>query len=58
MAKIANRKYAPKKSKSAVRKSPKRKPAVLHDKRFPNESAGYRNARNALLKAEIGLRSE
>lgn len=29
-----------------------------HDKRFPNESEAYRNARNELLKAEIDLRRQ
>ncbi len=33
-------------------------PKALHAVRFPNESAGYRKARNALLKAEIGLRRQ
>ena len=45
------------KKKAASKKSPKRKSA-LHDKRFPNESGGYRSARNTLLKAEMGLRRE
>lgn len=30
----------------------------LHNVRFPNEGSKYRNARNALLKAEINLRRE
>jgi predicted dithiol-disulfide oxidoreductase (DUF899 family) len=51
MAKVAKR-------KPARKKTAKKKPAALHSKRFPNESAGYRGARNALLKAEIGLRRE
>lgn len=46
------------KKKPAKKKSPNKKPAALHDKRFPNEDAGYRSARNALLKAEMGLRRE
>jgi predicted dithiol-disulfide oxidoreductase (DUF899 family) len=46
------------KKKSAKKKAPNKKSAALHDKRFPNESAGYRSARTALLKAEIGLRRE
>jgi predicted dithiol-disulfide oxidoreductase (DUF899 family) len=46
------------KKKSAKEKISKKKPATLHDKRFPNESTGYRSARAALLKAEIGLRGE
>jgi predicted dithiol-disulfide oxidoreductase (DUF899 family) len=46
------------KKRSARKKASKKKSAALHDKRFPNESAGYRGARDALLKAEIGLRSE
>ena len=29
-----------------------------HDKRFPNESEAYRNARNELLEAEIDLRRQ
>jgi len=29
-----------------------------HQVRFPNESAEYRRARNALLEAEIALRSQ
>jgi predicted dithiol-disulfide oxidoreductase (DUF899 family) len=33
-------------------------PANLHDKRFPNESAEYRQARNALLEAEMELRRQ
>src|SRR5579863_2207196 len=31
---------------------------TLHDKRFPNESADYRRARNELLSAEIELRRQ
>lgn len=30
----------------------------LHDKRFPNESPKYRDARNELLKAEMKLRKQ
>lgn len=51
MAKVA-------KKKPTRKKAPKKQSAALHDKRFPNESAGYRSARTALLKAEIGLRGE
>jgi predicted dithiol-disulfide oxidoreductase (DUF899 family) len=51
MAKIA-------KKKSTRKRASKKKPAALHDKHFPNESTGYRGARNALLKAEMGLRRE
>lgn len=29
-----------------------------HDRRFPNESTAYREARNALLEAEIALRAQ
>jgi predicted dithiol-disulfide oxidoreductase (DUF899 family) len=29
-----------------------------HDKRFPNETEAYRNARNELLEAEINLRKQ
>jgi len=50
-----------KRKSAAKRKStPKRKPAhkALHPERFPNESPAYRAARNALLKAEIGLRQQ
>ncbi|WP_354679058.1 DUF899 family protein [Cupriavidus plantarum] len=32
--------------------------ATLHDHRYPNESAEYRDARNALLEAEIALRRQ
>ena len=46
------------KKKPTRGKAPSKKSATLHEKRFPNESAGYRSARNALLKAEIGLRRE
>jgi predicted dithiol-disulfide oxidoreductase (DUF899 family) len=46
------------KKKPTKKSSAKKKPAVLHDKRFPNESAGYRGARDSLLKAEMGLRRE
>ena len=46
------------KKKPARKKASNKQPAVLHNKRFPNESAGYRGARNALLKAEIDLRRE
>ena len=46
------------KKKPVKKKSSDKKPAALHDKHFPNESAGYRGARNALLKAEIDLRGE
>jgi len=31
---------------------------TYHDKKFPNESAAYRNARNELLEAEINLRRQ
>ena len=31
---------------------------TLHDKRFPNEPAAYRAARDALLEAEIALRAQ
>jgi predicted dithiol-disulfide oxidoreductase (DUF899 family) len=31
---------------------------ILHEVRFPNESAEYRRARNILLEAEIALRSQ
>src|SRR6202163_345069 len=31
---------------------------ILHQVRFPNESAEYRRARNTLLEAEIALRSQ
>lgn len=31
---------------------------ALHDRRFPNESAEYREARDALLRAEMGLRRQ
>src|ERR1700681_4874571 len=51
MAKVAKR-------KPARKKAAEKKAAALHIKRFPNESAGYRGARNALLKAEIDLRRE
>jgi predicted dithiol-disulfide oxidoreductase (DUF899 family) len=34
------------------------KASQLHDKRFPNEKAAYRAARNKLLRAEIGLRRQ
>jgi predicted dithiol-disulfide oxidoreductase (DUF899 family) len=44
--------------KKSTKKSPQKKSNGLHAKRFPNESAGYRNARNALLKAEVDLRRE
>jgi len=46
------------KKKSSKKKTAKKKSAALHNKSFPNESKGYRSARNALLKAEIGLRRE
>ena len=46
------------KKKPAIKKAAGKKPAALHEKRFPNESAGYRSARNALLKAEMNLRRE
>src|SRR5713226_1848837 len=49
MAKKAQRKSAPKAKRKPASKS-------LHSKRFPGESAGYRNARNQLLKAEMELR--
>lgn len=32
--------------------------ALLHDKRFPNESVEYREARNKLLEAEVSLRRQ
>ncbi|HEY8267254.1 MAG TPA: DUF899 family protein [Xanthobacteraceae bacterium] len=35
-----------------------RKAFALHDKHFPGESAGYRKARNALLRSEIELRRQ
>jgi len=35
---------------------PTAKPGSLHARRFPNETAAYRRARNALLRAEIDLR--
>jgi predicted dithiol-disulfide oxidoreductase (DUF899 family) len=34
------------------------KTEALHDKRFPNESDGYRRSRLELLEAEIGLRRQ
>ena len=37
------------KKKPARKKASNKQPAALHNKRFPNESAGYRGARNALL---------
>jgi predicted dithiol-disulfide oxidoreductase (DUF899 family) len=46
------------KKKPAKKAASKRKPAALHDKRFPNESVGYRGARDSLLKAEMNLRRE
>ncbi len=49
MAAKAKRKPAPK----TTRKS---RSARLHSKHFPGESAGYRKARNTLLKAEMELR--
>lgn len=36
----------------------KRESRALHDKRFPNESASYRGARNKLLAAEMKLRDQ
>jgi predicted dithiol-disulfide oxidoreductase (DUF899 family) len=52
---------AKKKTKPAVRKTGRTKvksAKALHAKRFPGESAKYRTARNALLKAEMQLRAE
>jgi len=48
-----------KKRKAKVRKAkPKPSKAALHGKHFPGESAGYRKARNALLRSEIDLRRQ
>jgi predicted dithiol-disulfide oxidoreductase (DUF899 family) len=44
--------------KSARKNGAKKQSAPLQSGRFPNESAGYRSARNALLKAEVGLRRD
>jgi predicted dithiol-disulfide oxidoreductase (DUF899 family) len=44
------------KSRKPAKKHPPRKSRSLHARRFPNESPGYRSARNALLDAEMGLR--
>lgn len=46
--------------KRAVKKrvTAKRESRALHDKRFPNESAAYRAARNKLLAAEMQLRDQ
>jgi len=46
--------------KRAVKKpvTAKRESRSLHDKRFPNESAAYRAARNKLLAAEMELRDQ
>ena len=46
--------------KRAIKKrvSAKRQSRTLHDKRFPNESAAYRAARNKLLAAEMKLRDD
>ncbi len=50
----SKRKSAPqRKSKPAPKK-----PGALHDKHFPGESAGYRKARNVLLRSEIELRRQ
>jgi predicted dithiol-disulfide oxidoreductase (DUF899 family) len=50
----SKRKSAPqRKSKPAPKK-----PGALHDKHFPGESAGYRKARNILLRSEIELRRQ
>ncbi|HLQ27105.1 MAG TPA: DUF899 family protein [Acidiferrobacterales bacterium] len=49
MATKAKRKSAPKAKRKPASKS-------LHSERFPGENAGYRNARNQLLKAEMELR--
>jgi predicted dithiol-disulfide oxidoreductase (DUF899 family) len=38
--------------------SPEAHGTTLHDKRFPNESAAYRQARNQLLSAERALRRQ
>ena len=46
------------KKKVAGRKARSKKAAGLHAKSFPNESAAYRTKRDALLKAEMGLRRE
>jgi predicted dithiol-disulfide oxidoreductase (DUF899 family) len=46
------------KKKAATRKARAKKAAGLHAKSFPNESAAYRKKRDALLKAEMGLRRE
>jgi predicted dithiol-disulfide oxidoreductase (DUF899 family) len=46
------------KKKAAKRKARAKKAAGLHAKSFPNESAAYRKKRDALLKAEMGLRRE
>lgn len=35
-----------------------RNPGPVHEKRFPNESAAYRKARNTLLRSEAELRSQ
>jgi predicted dithiol-disulfide oxidoreductase (DUF899 family) len=47
-------------AKRAVKKrvAAKRHSPALHDKRFPNESAAYRAARNKLLAAEMQLRDQ
>lgn len=44
------------KSRSSKRSTRKSAPAALHGQRFPGETAGYRKARNDLLKAELALR--
>jgi predicted dithiol-disulfide oxidoreductase (DUF899 family) len=55
---MAKAKRKSKKSRRAKKASPRKAPKALHDVRFPNESAGYRSARNRLLDAEIALRRE
>ncbi|HLL28451.1 MAG TPA: DUF899 family protein [Xanthobacteraceae bacterium] len=45
-------------AKKPARKNGAKKQAAPRGGRFPNESANYRSARNALLKAEVGLRRE
>ncbi|HEY7568918.1 MAG TPA: DUF899 family protein [Gemmatimonadaceae bacterium] len=51
-----NRKVAQRAVKKRV--TTKRQSRALHDKRFPNESAAYRAARNKLLAAEMQLRDQ
>jgi predicted dithiol-disulfide oxidoreductase (DUF899 family) len=51
------KKTAPKKS-AARKRSATAAPKIVHERRFPGESPGYRKARDELLQAEIALRRQ